>query len=81
MQQQVVQRAMATAAHEAHDDHHGPYWVTHPFHVLPPSPWPVLGGYGAGVTCLGEWLGFFVRSIYCATAGLLGIFCYSFQPA
>lgn len=53
MQQHVVQRAMATAAHEAHDDHHGPYWVAHPFHVLPPSPWPVLGGYGAGVTCLG----------------------------
>ena len=50
----VAQRAMATAAHA--DDHHSaPYWVAHPFHVLPPSPWPVLGGFGAGVTMLGEF--------------------------
>ncbi len=25
----------------------------HPFHVLPPSPWPLLAGWGAFVTCLG----------------------------
>ena len=24
-----------------------------PFHVLPPSPWPALGGFGFGVSCLG----------------------------
>ena len=46
------QRAMATAAH-ADDHHHGPYWVAHPFHVLPPSPWPFYGGLGAGLSCLG----------------------------
>ncbi|GAX73296.1 hypothetical protein CEUSTIGMA_g750.t1 [Chlamydomonas eustigma] len=49
----VAQRAMATAAHDSDDGHHGPYWVAHPYHVLPPSPWPVLAGYGAGVSCLG----------------------------
>jgi heme/copper-type cytochrome/quinol oxidase subunit 3 len=49
----VAQRAMATAAHDSDDAHHSPYWVAHPFHVLPPSPWPVLAGFGAGVSCLG----------------------------
>lgn len=61
----VTHRSMATAAH-AHDDAHGhddahahgPYWMAHPFHVLPPSPWPILGGFGAGVSCLGM-AGFF----------------------
>lgn len=46
------QRAMATAAH-ADDHHHGPYWVAHPFHVLPTSPWPFYAGFGAGLSCLG----------------------------
>lgn len=26
----------------------------HPFHVLPPSPWPMLAGWGTYVSCLGE---------------------------
>lgn len=47
----AAQRAYAATA--AADAHHGPYWVNHPFHVLPPSPWPLLGGWGAGVACLG----------------------------
>mmetsp|Transcript_1874 Transcript_1874/g.4025 ORF Transcript_1874/g.4025 Transcript_1874/m.4025 type:complete len:383 (+) Transcript_1874:92-1240(+) len=48
---QVQQRRMASAA--AADAAHGPYWVNHPFHVLPPSPWPFFGGMGAFVSCLG----------------------------
>lgn len=49
-----VARAMATAAHGHDDAHHGPYWVNHPYHVLPPSPWPALTGWSVGVACLGE---------------------------
>uniref|UniRef100_A0A7R9YXB4 Cytochrome c oxidase subunit 3 n=2 Tax=Chlamydomonas euryale TaxID=1486919 RepID=A0A7R9YXB4_9CHLO len=46
-----VQRSMASAA--ISDAQHAPYWVNHPYHILPPSPWPALAGFGAGVAALG----------------------------
>ncbi|GLC46869.1 hypothetical protein PLESTB_000665600 [Pleodorina starrii] len=51
------QRAMGSAAHghemSAKDFYMSHVANRHPFHVMPPSPWPVLAGYGTFVSCLG----------------------------
>lgn len=56
-------QAYATAAAHGHDDHHDHMTAKevymehtakrHPFHVMPPSPWPLLAAWGAGTGCLG----------------------------
>ncbi|EFJ47759.1 hypothetical protein VOLCADRAFT_81376 [Volvox carteri f. nagariensis] len=51
------QRAMGSAAH-GHEMSAKEFYMNHvanrhPFHVMPPSPWPVLAGAGTFVACLG----------------------------
>ncbi|MCB9948949.1 MAG: cytochrome c oxidase subunit 3 [Rhodospirillaceae bacterium] len=44
---------MATAAH---DDHHTPVYEEgppHPYHLVKPSPWPILGSLAGGVMAVG----------------------------
>jgi hypothetical protein len=53
------QRAMGSAAH-GHDASAKDFYMSHianrhPFHVMPPSPWPILAGFGAFVACLGRY--------------------------
>ncbi|GIL61769.1 hypothetical protein Vafri_16154 [Volvox africanus] len=50
------QRAMGSAAHShasAKEFYMNHVANRHPFHVMPPSPWPLLAGWGTFVACLG----------------------------
>mmetsp|Transcript_16516 Transcript_16516/g.35719 ORF Transcript_16516/g.35719 Transcript_16516/m.35719 type:complete len:382 (-) Transcript_16516:367-1512(-) len=61
-------RSMGSAAAGVHPH------AAHPFHVLPPSCWPALGGFGAFATCLGMCA--FFHAIPGGTAAMLtGLLC------
>ncbi|KAG2483102.1 hypothetical protein HYH03_017996 [Edaphochlamys debaryana] len=71
-------RAMGSGAHaagpEAARDHYIEHTAKrHPFHVLPPSPWPLLAGWGSYVSCLGM-VAWFHNLPYGGALMSLGIF-------
>ena len=44
----------AAAAHVAADAAHGGHAAPkHPYHLVDPSPWPIVGALGGGLTVLG----------------------------
>ncbi|MEW5318433.1 MAG: hypothetical protein WDW38_009655 [Sanguina aurantia] len=54
--------ALTTSRHASTDTAHGhahgelhyhDHGAVHPYHVLPPSPWPLLASWSTGVACLG----------------------------